>query len=411
LKLPSIKATDTLIQDTQTPNAHLALLGSEGNSAEIISALEQTWLPTGNDILIIEDNTELRDRMEAQLQSQGFSCYSTATAEDALTHLHNRSHSPTLIVADWMLPGMTGLEFIKALRNNDAQTDLPVFIVSARADQQSRNEALIAGAVSYMAKPFGMQDFLARVQALVGRRQSLSELNREAKSVLIGNLATYLSDAFINPLTSVRQTLSLLVHDPSISLDRQHHQMLFQDELAAIDRLASFLQTLSRMTESLAITTFFDPCETIENSLTSLPQDRWDFIATPLADDEDLVWQGTTALLSFGVTELLLWWIEPQFEAGQRIGISLEKLGPNQLCLKLSGSRREGLGARSEQGLKMVEDLWALSHWSVQALEDDAHIKVLLTANKAKTYQEKPFDNPALNQEQATTESEPSPIG
>ena len=411
LKLPSIAATDTVIRDTKAPSAHLALLGSEGQSNESNSRKEHAWSPTANDIIIVEDNTDLRDRMEAQLQSQGFSCHATANAEEALTHLDNQSRPPTLIIADWMLPGMTGLEFIKALRSNDIHTDLPVFIVSARADQQSRNEALIAGAVSYMAKPFGMQDFVARVQALVGRRQSLSELNREAKSVLIGNLATYLSDAFINPLTSVRQTLSLLVHDPSIHLDRQHHQMLFKDELAAIDRLASFLQTLSRMTESLAITTFFAPCETIENSLTSLPQDRWDFIATPLADDEDLVWQGTTALLSFGVTELLLWWIEPQFEAGQRIGISLEKLGPNQLCLKLSGSRREGLGARSEQGLKMVEDLWALSHWSVQALEDDAHIKVLLTANKAKPHQEIPSDNTVVNQEQAATESEPSPIG
>jgi two-component system KDP operon response regulator KdpE len=129
---------------------------SEGPENEVVR---------GARILVIDDEVQIRRFLRISLVSQGYEVIEASTGEEGLDHAARRS--PDLIVLDLGLPGMDGKGVLSELRSWSA---VPVLILSVRADEGEKVKALDVGANDYVTKPFGLQEFLARVRSLLRAR-------------------------------------------------------------------------------------------------------------------------------------------------------------------------------------------------------------------------------------------------
>jgi DNA-binding response OmpR family regulator len=118
-------------------------------------------------ILLVEDEVKLARFVELELSCEG---YRISVAHDGLTGLTMaREISPDLLVVDWMLPGLTGLEICRRLRATGI--DVPVILLTAKDEISDRVAGLDAGADDYVVKPFSIEELLARIRAHLRRTQ------------------------------------------------------------------------------------------------------------------------------------------------------------------------------------------------------------------------------------------------
>lgn len=117
-------------------------------------------------ILIIEDDQAILKLLQRGLAYEG---YTVDTALDGRSGLNlSRDHQPDLVILDWMLPGMDGLEVCHRLRTGG---EVPILMLTAKDTIEDRVQGLDAGADDYMIKPFNLDELLARVRALLRRTQ------------------------------------------------------------------------------------------------------------------------------------------------------------------------------------------------------------------------------------------------
>lgn len=124
-------------------------------------------MSTATHILLVEDETKLARFIELELTSEG---YQISMAHDGMTGLTMaRELSPDLVILDWMLPGMSGVEICRRLRSTGSK--VPVILLTAKDEVQDRVTGLDAGADDYVVKPFSIEELLARVRAHLRRTQ------------------------------------------------------------------------------------------------------------------------------------------------------------------------------------------------------------------------------------------------
>jgi len=127
-------------------------------------------------VLVVEDNPEMRAYLAQTLTEH----YNVATARDGLEGLRKaRELRPDAIVTDLMMPGMSGDELVRALREEDGLHDVPVMLLTARADEDLKVRLLREGAQDYLAKPFWPEELKARVANLITIRLAREMLERE----------------------------------------------------------------------------------------------------------------------------------------------------------------------------------------------------------------------------------------
>lgn len=124
-------------------------------------------------VLIVEDEDEIRDLMDLHLTRQGYRVQACSSAEEAKTKdAKNAKNANTkswfdLVILDWMLPGISGLEFLQNLRRDNQATR--ILMVTAKTEPEDIVQGLEAGADDFLMKPFDLKIFLARVRALLRR--------------------------------------------------------------------------------------------------------------------------------------------------------------------------------------------------------------------------------------------------
>jgi two-component system, OmpR family, phosphate regulon response regulator PhoB len=123
-------------------------------------------------ILVVEDEVPLLTLLRYNLEKQGFRVEEAADGQEALLRIAEAR--PDLVLLDWMLPQLSGLEVCRQIRRRPATRDLPIIMVTARTEQQDTVRALDTGADDYISKPFAMDGLLARIRALLRRSGSLS---------------------------------------------------------------------------------------------------------------------------------------------------------------------------------------------------------------------------------------------
>ena len=119
-------------------------------------------------ILIVEDEADIQELIAYNLEKAGYETVRAANAERALEIV--REALPHLVIIDWMLPGMSGIELAKWLRGNKRTAGIPLIMVTARSAEQDKLQGLELGADDYMTKPFSPRELNARVKAVLRRR-------------------------------------------------------------------------------------------------------------------------------------------------------------------------------------------------------------------------------------------------
>jgi two-component system phosphate regulon response regulator PhoB len=118
-------------------------------------------------VLVVEDEASLVTMLRYNLEKQGFRVEEAVDGQEALTRIAETQ--PDLVLLDWMLPAMSGLEVCRQIRRRAATRDLPVIMVTARTEDQDAVRSLNVGADDYITKPFSMDALLARIRALLRR--------------------------------------------------------------------------------------------------------------------------------------------------------------------------------------------------------------------------------------------------
>ncbi len=118
-------------------------------------------------ILVVEDDAAIRNMVCFSLRHAGFTCESAADGEEGLTIVQERQ--PSLILLDWMMPGIDGIEFIRRLRANELIADTPVIMLTAKGESEDLVKGLSVGADDYINKPFSPSELIARIRALLRR--------------------------------------------------------------------------------------------------------------------------------------------------------------------------------------------------------------------------------------------------
>jgi len=118
-------------------------------------------------ILVVDDEPAIREMVGLALTSNGFEFMGAESAEHARHDIKNSK--PDLILLDWMLPGLSGVEFARQLKDDAATRDLPIILLTARSDDTDKVQGLGIGADDYITKPFSPVEMVARIKAVLRR--------------------------------------------------------------------------------------------------------------------------------------------------------------------------------------------------------------------------------------------------
>jgi two-component system, OmpR family, phosphate regulon response regulator PhoB len=133
-------------------------------------------------ILIVEDEEALTEILRYNLEAAGYEVEAVARGDEA--DLRFKERAPDLVILDWMLPGLSGIEICRRLRARPDTKALPIIMLTARGEESERVRGLSTGADDYIVKPFSVPEFMARVSALLRR----SSPERVADVLVFGDI-------------------------------------------------------------------------------------------------------------------------------------------------------------------------------------------------------------------------------
>ena len=140
-------------------------------------------------ILLVEDEPAQREMLVYNLEAEGFDVITADNGEDGL--LLVEENEPDLIILDWMMPQLSGLEVCRRLKSNPKTRQIPVIMLSARADEVDRVRGLETGADDYVVKPYSVIEFAARVKAHFRRANVTAAGNKLTHDDIVVDLETY----------------------------------------------------------------------------------------------------------------------------------------------------------------------------------------------------------------------------
>ena len=141
-----------------------------------------------NEILLADDEPNQIELMKFNLEKNGFLVKSAYNGEQALNMIYEKK--PTVLIADWMMPKMSGIELCRILRSNKDTKLLPIIMLSARSEEADKSLGLDTGADDYISKPFSPMELVSRVKALIRRTNT----SMSTEELIVGELKIYLSE-------------------------------------------------------------------------------------------------------------------------------------------------------------------------------------------------------------------------
>ena len=122
---------------------------------------------TGKTVLIVDDEAAIREMIAVALQMTGYRCLEADNAQNA--HAIVVDHQPDIILLDWMMPDVSGIELARRLKRETAYADIPIIMLTARSEEDNKIQGLEAGADDYITKPFSPRELIARLKAVLRR--------------------------------------------------------------------------------------------------------------------------------------------------------------------------------------------------------------------------------------------------
>lgn len=130
-------------------------------------------------LLLVEDDTALAELLDWHFQQEGYEVVRTPDGEEAL--LLARESPPDIVLLDWMIEGLSGIEVCRQLRRATGTANVPIIMLTARGEEEDRIRGLETGADDYVTKPFSPRELVARVAAIL----------RRVRPSLVGEVLTY----------------------------------------------------------------------------------------------------------------------------------------------------------------------------------------------------------------------------
>ncbi|MCI0668729.1 MAG: phosphate regulon transcriptional regulator PhoB [Methylococcaceae bacterium] len=135
-------------------------------------------------ILLVEDEPSIRDMLAMLLEQVGFIVQGVPDVQMAERCL--KDNAPSIILLDWMLPGISGVEWCRRLKRDKSYSDIPVILVSARSEEEDKVRGLDVGADDYICKPFSPKELVARIRAVLRRSAAPENTERiEQKGIVL----------------------------------------------------------------------------------------------------------------------------------------------------------------------------------------------------------------------------------
>lgn len=173
-------------------------------------------------ILVVEDEPAIREMLGFSLTKAGFRFEEAVDAEQALLAI--AASPPDLVLLDWMLPGMSGVDLARRLRREELTAALPIIMLTARSEENDRVRGLETGADDYVSKPFSPRELIARIHAVLRRTQP----EAEEEAIHIGGLTlnpvdhrVKVGDEDIELAPTEFRLLSFFMHHPDRVYSRE----------------------------------------------------------------------------------------------------------------------------------------------------------------------------------------------
>jgi phosphate regulon transcriptional regulator PhoB len=160
------------------------------------------------EVLIVEDEPDIRRLITFHLSREGFRCRAASTGAEALREV--TSALPDLVVLDLMLPEVDGLEVCRRLRSDPASAGVPIIMLTARADEVDRVVGLEIGADDYVVKPFSPKELVARVRAVLRRTRPAPSTRVSTGGAITLDPARHLVTRAGEPVTLTPKEFDLL---------------------------------------------------------------------------------------------------------------------------------------------------------------------------------------------------------
>lgn len=165
-------------------------------------------------ILIVDDEEHILELLEYNLEQEGYEPIKADTGEKAIEILEKEEVD--LVLLDWMLPGINGIDVLKNIRSSDKINKLPVILLTAKGDEISKVVGLEVGADDYLTKPFSIHELFARIKAVLRRSDSSYGKNEDKEGKLV------IDNLEINPS---RRTVK--VNDKQVELSFKEFELLY----------------------------------------------------------------------------------------------------------------------------------------------------------------------------------------
>ena len=133
-------------------------------------------------ILVVEDEEPIQILLRYNLEAEGYRVRVSADGEDVSFLINDER--PDLVILDWMLPGISGIEVCRLMRIKPETRDIPIIMLTARGEEAERVRGLATGADDYMVKPFSVKELMARVQSILRR----SKPEAVAEQIILGEI-------------------------------------------------------------------------------------------------------------------------------------------------------------------------------------------------------------------------------
>src|SRR5690606_10288382 len=122
---------------------------------------------SGHKILIVDDEPAIRDMLRTALEIADYECLEASDARQA--HALIVDENPHLILLDWMMPGVSGIELARRLKRDQITADIPIILLTAKGEEDNKIQGLEVGADDYITKPFSPRELVARLKAVLRR--------------------------------------------------------------------------------------------------------------------------------------------------------------------------------------------------------------------------------------------------
>ena len=122
---------------------------------------------TNKTVLIVDDEAPIREMIAVALQMAGYQCLEAENAQ--IAHALVVDHQPDVILLDWMMPDVSGIELARRLKREPGSAEIPIIMLTARSEEDNKVQGLEAGADDYITKPFSPRELIARLKAVLRR--------------------------------------------------------------------------------------------------------------------------------------------------------------------------------------------------------------------------------------------------